>query len=107
MTTSTHLTTADYLALEQERMAHNYAPLDVVLTHGEGAWVEDVEGRRYLDALAGYSALNFGHRHPRLVAAAQAQLNRLTLTSRAFHSDQLGPFARISPTWPARTRSCR
>ncbi len=94
MTTSTHLTTADYLTLEQERMAHNYAPLDVVLTHGEGAWVQDVEGRRYLDALAGYSALNFGHRHPRLVAVAQAQLNRLTLTSRAFHSDQLGPFAR-------------
>ena len=94
MPTSTNLTTSDYLALEQERMAHNYAPLDVVLTRGQGAWVEDVDGRRYLDALAGYSALNFGHRHPRLVAVAQAQLNRLTLTSRAFHSDQLGPFAR-------------
>ena len=65
----------------------------MVLTHGEGAWVTDVDGRRYLDCLAGYSALNFGHGHPRLVARAQQQLGRLTLTSRAFHNDQLGPFA--------------
>ena len=65
----------------------------MVLTHGEGAWVTDVDGRRYLDCLAGYSALNFGHGHPRLVARAQEQLDRLTLTSRAFHNDQLGPFA--------------
>ena len=61
---------------------------------GEGAWVTDVEGRRYLDCLAGYSALNFGHFHPRLVARAQEQLGRLTLTSRAFYNDQFGPFAR-------------
>jgi len=74
--------------------AHNYAPLPVVLSHGEGAWVTDVDGRRYLDLLAGYGALNFGHRHPRLVAAAEDQLGRLTLTSRAFHSDRLGTFTR-------------
>jgi ornithine--oxo-acid transaminase len=73
--------------------AHTYDPLPVVLASGEGAWVTDVDGRRYLDCLAGYSALNFGHRHPRLVARARRQLERLTLTSRAFHNDQLGPFA--------------
>ena len=80
--------------MEHDWVAANYSPLPVVITHGEGAWVTDVEGRRYLDALAGYSALNFGHRHPALVAAAWAQLQRLTLTSRAFHSDRLGPFCR-------------
>ncbi|MFG2494932.1 ornithine--oxo-acid transaminase [Streptomyces caniferus] len=74
--------------------AHNYQPLPVVLASGEGAWVTDVDGRRYLDCLAGYSALNFGHAHPRLTAAAQEQLSRLTLTSRAFHNDRLGPFCR-------------
>ena len=73
--------------------AHNYHPLPVVLARGEGAWVWDADGRRYLDMLAGYSALNFGHRHPRLVAAVEAQLGRLTLTSRAFHNDLLGDFA--------------
>ena len=73
--------------------AHNYHPLPVVLARGDGAWVTDVDGRRYLDMLAGYSALNFGHRHPRLVAAAERQLGRLTLTSRAFHNDLLGTFA--------------
>jgi ornithine--oxo-acid transaminase len=73
--------------------AHNYRPLPVVLARGDGAWVEDLEGRRYLDMLAGYSALNFGHCHPRLVAAAERQLGRLTLTSRAFHNDLLGTFA--------------
>ena len=73
--------------------AHNYHPLPVVLARGEGAWVWDTDGRRYLDMLAGYSALNFGHRHPRLVAAVEAQLGRLTLTSRAFHNDLLGTFA--------------
>jgi ornithine--oxo-acid transaminase len=72
--------------------ARNYAPLPVVLAEGEGSWVTDVEGRRYLDLLAGYGALSFGHRHPRLVATAEQQLARLTLTSRAFHSDQLGTF---------------
>ncbi len=68
--------------------AHNYAPLPVVLADGEGVWVTDVAGRRYLDALAGYSALNFGHRHPRLIAAAHTQLDRLTLVSRAFDHDR-------------------
>ncbi len=74
--------------------AHNYHPLPVVLATGEGAWVEDTAGRRYLDMLAGYSALNFGHRHPRLIEAAERQLGRLTLTSRAFHNDLLGTFTR-------------
>ena len=74
--------------------AHNYHPLPVVLARGEGAWVEDVEGRRYLDMLAGYSALNFGHRNPRLVEAVERQLGRITLTSRAFHNDLLGTFTR-------------
>ncbi|MDA8438062.1 MAG: ornithine--oxo-acid transaminase [Propionibacterium sp.] len=85
---------AAYVDLENRHLAHNYHPLDVVIASAEGAWVVDVDGRRYLDALAGYSALNFGHRHPRLVDAAIAQLGRVTLTSRAFRTDQLGPFAR-------------
>jgi len=72
--------------------AHNYHPLEVVVDRGDGAWVTDVEGRRYLDCLAAYSAVNFGHSHPALIAAAKAQLDRITLTSRAFHNDQLGPF---------------
>jgi ornithine--oxo-acid transaminase len=86
--------TAAHDAIEAEDLhgAHNYHPLPVVLAHGEGAWVHDVEGRRYFDALSAYSALNFGHRHPRLVRAATEQLERLTLTSRAFHNDQLGAF---------------
>ena len=83
-----------HIELTEAYAAHNYHPLRVVLAEGDGAWVTDVEGRRYLDCLAGYSALNFGHSHPRLVARAQEQLGRLTLTSRAFYNDQLGPFAR-------------
>lgn len=86
--------TQAHIELTEAYAAHNYHPLRVVLSSGEGAWVTDVEGRRYLDCLAGYSALNFGHSHPRLVARAQEQLGRLTLTSRAFYNDQLGPFAR-------------
>jgi ornithine--oxo-acid transaminase len=85
--------TQTQIALTERWAAHNYHPLPVVLTRGEGAWVTDVEGRRYLDCLAGYSALNFGHGHPRLVERAREQLGRLTLTSRAFYNDQLGPFA--------------
>jgi ornithine--oxo-acid transaminase len=80
------------IALVEQRSAHNYHPLPVVIAEASGAWVTDVEGRRYLDCLAGYSALNFGHGHPELLAAAHAQLDRVTLTSRAFHNDQLGPF---------------
>jgi ornithine--oxo-acid transaminase len=89
-------TTAELSAageLEARWVAPNYSPLPVTLVEGEGAWVVDDRGRRYLDLLSAYSALNFGHRHPRLVAVAQAQLGRLTLTSRAFRNDQLGPFA--------------
>ncbi|MEV7910762.1 ornithine--oxo-acid transaminase [Streptomyces griseus] len=74
-------------------LAHNYHPLPVVVARAEGCWVEDVEGRRYLDLLAGYSALNFGHRHPALIEAAHRQLDELTLTSRAFHHDRLAGFA--------------
>jgi len=74
--------------------APNYHPLPVVIAEARGAWVTDIDGRRYLDCLAGYSALNFGHRHPRLVAAAHAQLDRLTLTSRAFGHDQFATFCR-------------
>ena len=75
-----------------DHTAPNYAPLPVTLVAGEGVWVVDDRGRRYLDCLSAYSALNFGHRHPRLVAAAHTQLERLTLTSRAFGNDQLDPF---------------
>ncbi|KQZ85385.1 ornithine--oxo-acid aminotransferase [Microbacterium sp. Root166] len=84
---------ARIIADENEHVAHNYHPLPVVISRGEGAWVTDVEGKRYLDLLSAYSALNFGHGHPALLAAAQEQLNRLTLTSRAYHNDRLGPFA--------------
>ena len=81
-----------FLDLDERWCAHNYHPLPVVIVAAEGAWVTDVAGRRYLDMLAGYSALNFGHRHPDLIAAAVEQIGRVTLTSRAFHHDQLGPF---------------
>ncbi len=82
-----------HIEITERFSAHNYHPLPVVIAQGDGAWVTDVDGTRYLDCLAGYSALNFGHSHPRLVARAQGQLARLTLTSRAFFNDQLGPFA--------------
>jgi ornithine--oxo-acid transaminase len=85
--------TRRHVDLTEQYAAHNYHPLPVVLARGEGAWVTDVDGRRYLDCLAGYSALNFGHCHPRLLARAEQQLRSLTLTSRAFYNDQLGPFA--------------
>ncbi|MET0724987.1 MAG: ornithine--oxo-acid transaminase [Leifsonia sp.] len=77
---------------EDEHAAHNYHPLPVVVAAGDGAWVTDVDGKRYLDCLAAYSAVNFGHSNPELLDAARAQLGRITLTSRAFHNDQLGPF---------------
>ena len=81
------------LDVEEDRVAHNYHPLDVVVASGAGAVLTDVDGVEYLDFLAAYSATNFGHGHPALVAAAQQQLSRVTLTSRAFHHDQLAPFA--------------
>jgi ornithine--oxo-acid transaminase len=87
-----HLTSEQLSAQAAIHSAHNYHPLPVVIARAEGAWVTDVEGRRYLDLLAAYSAINFGHRHPRLVAAAQRQLDRVTLVSRAFEHDQFGPF---------------
>lgn len=86
-------TSADLIRAEEPVLAHNYHPLPVVVARAEGVWVEDVEGRRYLDMLAGYSALNFGHRHPALIEAAHRQLDQLTLTSRAFHNDKLAEFA--------------
>ena len=86
--------TPELLDLVERHAAHNYQPLPVVVAQAEGAWVTDVDGKRYLDMLAAYSALNFGHRHPRLVAAAHEQLDRVTLTSRAFHNDRFGPFCR-------------
>jgi len=83
---------ASYIALEAEYGAKNYKPLDVVLTRGEGVHVWDVEGRRYLDCLSAYSAVNQGHCHPRILAAMVEQAGRLTLTSRAFRNDQLAAF---------------
>ena len=84
---------SETITTERSVVAQTYDPLPVVLTEGRGVWVRDVEGREYIDALAGYSALNFGHGHPQLVAAAADQLHRLTLTSRAFHHDRLAGFA--------------
>lgn len=84
----------DQLATEQQpRVAPNYNPLDVVITEADGCWVSDVDGQKYLDCLAGYSALNFGHNNPRLNKAVEDQLHRVTLVSRAFDHDQLEPFA--------------
>jgi ornithine--oxo-acid transaminase len=78
---------------ESAHVAHNYHPLPVLAHSAEGVWVTDIEGKRYLDLLSAYSALNFGHGHPAILAAAREQLGKLTLTSRAFHNDRLGPFA--------------
>ena len=83
---------SQYIDLEETYGANNYHPLDVVITRGEGVWVEDVDGNRYLDCLSAYSALNQGHVHPKILAALQEQAARLTLTSRAFRNDQLPLF---------------
>jgi ornithine--oxo-acid transaminase len=80
------------IGLVERYAAHNYSPLPVVAASAEGAWITDVDGRRYLDCLAAYSAVNFGHRNPEITAAAHAQLDTVTLVSRAFHSDTFGPF---------------
>ncbi|HEX4251574.1 MAG TPA: ornithine--oxo-acid transaminase, partial [Pseudonocardia sp.] len=85
-------TAADHIQLAEAYGAANYAPLPVVIAEAEGSWVTDVAGNRYLDCLSAYSAVNFGHGNPRILAAARAQLDRVTLTSRAFHHDQFGPF---------------
>ena len=88
--------------------AHNYKPLDVVLTRGEGVWVWDIDGNRYLDCLSAYSAVNQGHCHPKILAAMVEQARRLTLTSRAFRNDQLALLLRGAlRRSPARTRCCR
>ena len=92
MTYATASKTQAYLAEVDQFSAHNYHPLPVVLERGEGVWVWDVDGNRYLDMLSAYSALNQGHRHPAIIDAAKKQLDSLTLTSRAFHNDQMGPF---------------
>jgi len=84
--------TAQIIQLTEQYGANNYHPLPVVLSKGEGVWVEDPEGNRYLDMLSAYSAVNQGHRHPKIVAALKEQADRITLTSRAFHNDQLGPW---------------
>jgi len=86
------LDTNHFINLEKEYGANNYAPLDVVLTKGEGVWVEDVDGKRYLDCLSAYSAVNQGHCHPRIVKTLVEQAQNLQLTSRAFRNDQLGGF---------------
>jgi ornithine--oxo-acid transaminase len=88
------LSSTDVLELEKGVLTRNYNPLPVVATKARGAWVWDVEGKKYLDCLAAYSAVNFGHSHPKLLRAARRQLGRVTLTSRAFHHDKLGLFAR-------------
>jgi ornithine--oxo-acid transaminase len=88
------LSTSDYFQLESQWGAHNYHPLPVVVARAEGVWVYDVDGKRYLDCLSGYSALNQGHRHPKILAALYEQAERVTLTSRAFHNDQLPLFCR-------------
>ncbi len=90
--TFSHLSTQGFIDLENEFGANNYKPLDVVLVRGQGVWVWDVEGNKYLDMLASYSALNQGHCHPRILTALIEQAKKLTLVSRAFHTDQLGPF---------------
>ena len=90
--TTTLLNTQSFIDLENEFGAHNYEPLDIVLARGQGVWVWDVDGNKYLDMLASYSALNQGHCHPRILTALIEQAKKLTLVSRAFRSDQLGPF---------------
>ncbi|WP_330998917.1 ornithine--oxo-acid transaminase [Gemmatimonas groenlandica] len=92
MTSTTMTTTDELIAREDAWGAHNYHPLDLVIDHAEGAWVTDVEGKRYLDCLSSYSAVNQGHCHPRILATLVQQSSRVTLTSRAFRNDQLGPF---------------
>jgi ornithine--oxo-acid transaminase len=86
------MNTQEYIELEDHFGAHNYLPLDVVIERGEGVWVYDVEGRKYLDCLSAYSALNQGHVHPKILSALLEQAGKVTLTSRAFRNDQLGLF---------------
>lgn len=82
----------EFVEIESTYGAHNYHPIPVVISKAEGVWVWDPEGRKYIDMLSCYSALNQGHRHPKIIKAATDQMTRLTLTSRAFYNDRLGPF---------------
>ncbi len=86
------MNTADFIAMEEKHGAHNYHPLGVVIERGEGVWVWDVDGHKYMDLLAAYSAVNQGHCHPKIIDSLISQSRQLTLTSRAFRNDQLGPF---------------
>ncbi len=81
-----------YIKLDETYGAHNYHPLPVVIAKAKGVWVSDVEGKKYIDMLSSYSAINQGHLHPRIVKAAKDQMSRVTLTSRAFCNDRMGPF---------------
>jgi ornithine--oxo-acid transaminase len=84
--------TESEISLVDEVSAANYKPLPVVLTEGEGIWVKDIEGKKYVDMLSAYSSLNQGHRHPKIIKALKEQADKITITSRAFHNDQMGPF---------------
>ncbi len=86
------MNTQEHLKLVEQYSAANYHPLPIVLTRGEGAWVWDIDGNKYLDCLSSYSALNQGHRHPKIIEALRTQSEKMTLTSRAFHNDQMGVF---------------
>ena len=86
------MSTQELIKTEDRYGAHNYKPLNVVIERGEGVWVWDVDGKKYLDCLSAYSALNQGHRHPKIMQALLEQAGKITLTSRAFRNDQLGPF---------------
>ena len=95
MTSANTHTTSNFLELENQFSAHNYHPLPVVLSKGQGVYVWDVDGKKYYDFLSGYSALNQGHCHPKIIASLILQAQKLTLTSRAFHNDQFGEYARF------------
>ena len=105
--TSTYSNTQNFIDLENEFGANNYKPLDVVLARDQGVWVWDVEGNKYLDMLASYSALNQGHCHPRILTALIEQAKKLTLVSRAFRTDQLGPFYKEICEMTTHTAFCR
>jgi ornithine--oxo-acid transaminase len=87
-------TTQEIIEVTERYGTHNYRPLPIVISEAEGIWVTDAEGVKYMDCLSAYSAINHGHRHPEIVSALKAQLDRVAVTSRAFHNDQLGPFTR-------------
>ena len=93
LSTATHSLTDSAIALELEKSAHNYSPIPVVINRAKGVHMWDIEGKQYLDFLSAYSAVNQGHCHPRIVKALQEQAETLTLTSRAFHSDQMGTYS--------------